>query len=282
MPHSIRGSTGGLLVLAVLLSGITSCVFPPSDPIGSDGLTDTQWEILRRNIPLFYDAIGAVATMLAAEEAQTARETNTFPESCPQIALDPSGVANAYILTYGENCTLNGSFRTPIRGTISVAFGVRSYEVDLTYDQLTLDGHTLTGTAGLALSKPDEETEQITGNFLVSFVGHDEVRGIVTLEHHADGRLVIRNGFWLFEQTGVEFEVTDPTSNAPNSQIVVEPSTSTRLVPKAGRVAFRAAESRYVVTFNENTPTTGIVNVVIDEGATLSTTLPTRSLMSDD
>jgi hypothetical protein len=254
--------------LSVLLAGLTSCTltWPP--------LSAAQSISLRQNMELFTSALRAISTLAAIEPLQSRAIPDPPTITCPSVTLDPSNAALAFSLTFASDCTLTPVALTRIQGSLGVVFSESQSDVEINFDSLMVAGEELTGSAGLAMNAAGADTLLLTGNFRIAIADLDEVRGIVTLTYSPDGLLSISNGFWLFENSAVEFEVADPTSNLPGGQVVIDLAGSNTLIPSSGRIAFRDDGSRYVVTFEDSTPIDGSVTIKIDNQPTFHTTLP--------
>lgn len=258
----------GLVGMSVMLATLTSCTltWPP--------LSAAQSATLRQNLELFTSALSAISTLAAIEPLQSRAIPDPPTTPCPSVTSDPSADTLAFSLTFASDCTLTPVALTRITGSLGVVFSESESDVEINFDSLMVDDRDVTGSAGLAMNAAGSENLVLAGNFRIAIAEFDEVRGIITLTYSSDGQLSISNGFWLFENSAVEFEVADPTSNLPDGEVVIHLAGSNTLIPSAGRIAFRADGSRYVVTFEEATPIDGSVTVKVDNQPTFHTTLP--------
>jgi hypothetical protein len=185
--------------------------------------------------------------------------------SCPEVTMSLAGAASLFIFSatidYGTaGCAPFGTSRYACTGSATGTFNQQDNTLDIGFQNIRCDGAALDGTIAGAWER-SATSVGINGDFDLTWSNGDvsvSTTGTGTGTYDINNQATALNTF-----TGTTSDGTH-TYNVTMTGIMMSFPTYERFMPYAGQITLSGTDIRtYIVRFNENSPTTGVVVVSI-------------------
>lgn len=266
----------GLIVLMVagLLVSASACRNRPrgdGNDSGNDNgsgseLTQQQKDAIDAVVDQLDATVRAIASVADSFEGLDANEDTEFV-GCPTVTADvlnsvisvtvefPPGCSNEY---FGDDVELSGG--------VSITMNLNELTLEITFDDFTSDGQTVTGTLDMQLTR-DGFRRTLTGNMDIFTTGVGSAIGTLEIDYDsAQGRITIIEAALALTDT------TNAAYSVEADGLVIEPFDNGNLIPEAGSVTFVLPGNgtdddpvTIVITFTADSPVDGTVTVEVDE-----------------
>ncbi len=264
-----------LLLTASAFSG-TACVTTPEAAMDSGtGLTSREHTAVEAALEAIQALTVAGSTIesstdlpVATDEASRAMDMPGLG-TCPQVSVDvgkTSGRTLQMTLDFGDEGCAPFSTDYMLTGSASGAFNADDNLVTVTFDELRADDSTLDGGLEVTYQLGDESVT-LTGDWdlmtdRISTAGlgsvHYDRAAFETEVRDFDGTVRNASQSWMLT----------------TSQLVLSPRTYESFIPFAGTLSVSGSDTRpLTVTFDEQSPASGLVEVSIDGGPTVQVSL---------
>ncbi len=220
----------------------------------------------------------AVAGSTAAGAGQSAIDIPTsgsFGE-CPVVTIDTDGDASSQTLAisanfdFGSGCSPYGAENYTCSGSASGTLSQTGSGVNLSFDQLSCNGQSLSGSAAVSLDSSSVGVT-VSGQFDLTYSGANgpvDIDGSGTCTHSPSTQVTTVDTFAGTVATG------GSSWSAGMTSLEISYAQHRSFVPFAGTITLSAGTIRSItVRFNENSPVNGSIEVSIAGGDFAATTL---------
>lgn len=245
-------------------------------------LTQAQEDLVNNALTQLQGMAGAAgATSDSADFSQPTSKTNsaaTFGD-CPVVTITLGGQAFSIGFDFGDACTSEEYPDVTMSGSIGGTIDFADRTLDVTMENFSAGGPAVSGTMGLDFTKA-------SGSTVATF------DAVVDLSTDGAGSLDVTAQWTYDADTGlltivvVDGSAQDGEASSYDldcSNLVMDPATHGNFVPQSGTMTLIVneptgplgtnEENTIVVTFDENSPVTGQVQVSVNGGGSFTHTL---------
>ena len=213
--------------------------------------------------------------MYATESEQDGRSRQEA--AYPIVTVERGGGQTTVTVDYGTTPITTTGGRT-VSGTFAINFNKTDRVGTVTYNNFTVNGHSVTGTATLSNLSVSKESFSATVAEDLTFSNYGHVTGTFSLA-------VTRGTGVLTIPTG-SLSVTPHSSTTTYSlgldSLVMDYKTNGNFIPQSGKTTIQYVTTvvnlpittNLVVTFNSESPVNGKVDVSVNGASSLPYTLP--------
>ncbi len=219
-------------------------------------LTEEQEDAIEEVVEVT-ESLGAVFAVLADADAPGLGEGPIAGGDCPVITFDEGQIT----LDYGDGCSPilypDSTFSGSVTGTLDVDEGM----VDLTFEDFTVDGESVSGHVAFSYQSADG-VSTLEGEVDLTFDDDETVTGDMTVEiDQTTGEITIVTAELVFTYGEFTDEVT-------LTNVHIDYAENGNFLPDAGTAAITLDEPpppvTLTVTFTSQTPVDGTVTVGIN------------------
>lgn len=272
---------GGAVALALMLG---ACVTPPGGGTNANTNDNTDGamtadeavavETSTKGFNQLSKAVGS-ATLAAEPRNYQGGPPTTFGD-CPEVSSSLADTTRTVTLDYGDGCesTLMGG--ATVSGDVTFAVNGADLTVEIDLNALNVDGAEIDGTiSGSADALPVQGHVTITADVNLLFDSGLASGQITFSLDSATGEVTVSDTtrVTLADSEGNAYTVTA-------TGVVIHPADNSSLIPDSGTLTIELPSDTIgegviiTVTFDENSPTTGIVHIQIGDAPAFDYPLP--------
>lgn len=281
-------SPGSLLLVAapvvfgLALGGCPAASTPTDDGTnGQEQLTGAEQQTLGNASGATVSLCGATTTAQGAVNDESEQAGLDLPittsrdfGTCPHVSLEASALGSggegawAFSVDFGTGCQPPGFDELTFAGSASGSMSALEQSFSLQFDDLTMGDDSLTGQADLAYQRSDGQLS-FTGTWGLTYTSAAD-----DFQAHTDGTGTVQYS----PQDGVTTIATftgnvsddDVDASVTMTDVQVSYAQYGSFIPYAGTMTIAGNDIRpLTITFDENSPTTGQVQVSIDGGPSI-------------
>lgn len=260
-------------ILVVFLIVVSGCA--PSAPATVE-LTAEQKVAIEETAARVVSSTQTLAAGLPAVDRVQEGE-NGNGSACPAITLQLIESALTLELDYGAGCVAVNQGNSIISGALAITGNADTRTLDFTYDQLTVDSRSVDGAINLTFM-PVAGATTVDAAFTITTSDHGQATGDASVRiNFTTSQMTMTSGMLTF------MNLDDETSIAVAENLFYDPVQFGNFIPAGGTITFEVLNEatpavddtvEIVVTFDAQSPVTGVVHVTIGRVDAGSVTLP--------
>ena len=191
--------------------------------------------------------------------------------TCPQVSFVRSETTAIININFGAGCSGPATAGKTVSGALNVNVTRQSRSAVFQFVSLTVDGHSISGTASATLA-PTADGVTLTGTCDIT-TGAGEVSGNFTAHITSTGVLTLDAQNLLFASAAATYQVT-------LASVVIDPTGNGNFVPESGSASVTvpnesgAGTVTLTITFSSQTPVNGTVQVTVGSGRAITYQIP--------
>lgn len=259
--------------LAVFVFMVSGCA--PSAPVTAE-LSAEQKVAIEETAARVVSSTQTLAAGLPAVDRVQDGE-NGDGSACPVITLQLVASALTLELDYGTGCVAVNQGNALISGALAITGNADTRTLDFTYDQLTVDSRSIDGAINLTFM-PVAGATTVNAAFDITASDHGQATGDAAVRiNFTSGQMTMTSGMLTF------VNLDDETSIAVAENLFYDPAQFGNFIPAGGTITFEVLNEAtpavddtvdIVVTFDAESPVTGVVHVSVGRVDAGSVTLP--------
>lgn len=278
MVHVARGMTFALVLATVAVLGACVGTGGGSNNNGNNGpsnMNDEEQAAVDTSTEVFQQVAKTIGSAtLSADPRNYQGSTLPFGD-CPQVSSTLSEAIRTVDLDYGDGCQSALLGQATVSGNVTFTINATNRSVTIELNEITVNDLGIDGSiVGTAESFPTQGRVTIAGDLdLIFDIG--AAMGEVTFTLNAGtGEILVS------ETTRIILADEDsPVYTVTAADIVIRPENNPHLIPQSGTLTIELPEDDeaatiITITFDDESPTTGVVTVQIGNAAAFEYALP--------
>ncbi len=179
--------------------------------------------------------------------------------TCPNISFINSPEVPQVVIgvVFNPACTAGATGNVEVAGDIEIELIRATRMGTIELSSFSVDGQSVTGGATVTIAGNATVGVSIDGTFNITINGTSTASGVLSLSVNADGSLTVAaDAIALDDGTGALTVAID--------DLVINPASNGNFVPQSGTTTVTSDGSTLVISYDAESPTSGMVDVTID------------------
>lgn len=272
--NDLRASRAGISAIAVAALFFTAGCPATGSGAAPVELTDMQKQAVEDGMKQLIAVVEAQQAGLPATDQLDLSDGATIG-TCPAVSLTIVEGMLQFVLDYGDGCMNDVHGDDVLRGILAVTANAVGRTFSMVFDEISVDGRSVDGVIDLLFARSEASgSAEATFNVTTSEVGTAE-GALTVVVGPEQGAIAWESGAY----TVTKLDAT--TYEATCEQVTFHPLTNGNLFPDGGSATFVVPNDgvgpetlTIAVTFSEQTPVDGTVQVAVGSAAAVNYQIP--------